>query len=66
VDNIEKFQINSDIHSINTRHKHGFRMPNASLTSYQKDAYYAGIEVLNTHPSNFKSLNLDIKYLSQH
>jgi hypothetical protein len=26
VDNIEKFQTNSDVHSINTRHKHDLHM----------------------------------------
>jgi hypothetical protein len=43
VDNMEKFQTISDIHIINTRHKHDLHHPNANLTSYQKGAYYAGI-----------------------
>jgi hypothetical protein len=44
VDKMEKFQTNSDIHSINTRHKHDLHQPSAKLTSYQKGAYYAGIK----------------------
>jgi hypothetical protein len=36
VGNMEKLQTNSDIHRINTRHKHVLRQPSANLTSYQK------------------------------
>jgi hypothetical protein len=60
VDNMEKFQTNSDIHSINTRHKHDLRMLNADLTN-QKGAYYAGIKLFNTLPTSIKSSNHDIK-----
>jgi hypothetical protein len=45
VDNMEKFQTNSDIHNINTRHKHDLHQPSANLTIYQKGAYYAGIKL---------------------
>jgi hypothetical protein len=46
VHNMEKFQTNSDIHNINTRHKHDLHQPSANLTSYQKGAYYAWIKLL--------------------
>lgn len=36
VDNMEKFQMNSDIHSMNTRHKHDLHMPYANLITYKK------------------------------
>jgi hypothetical protein len=52
VDNMKKFQTNSDIHSINTRHKHDLHMLNANLTTYQKGAYYAGIKLFNTFPAS--------------
>jgi hypothetical protein len=61
VGNMEKFQTNSDIHSINTRHKHDLHQPSANLTSYQKGAYYAGIKKFSTLPDSSKSLNNDIK-----
>jgi hypothetical protein len=59
VDNMEKFQTNSDIHNINTRHKHDLHQPSANLTSYQKGAYYAGIKLFTTPPDSIKSLNHD-------
>jgi hypothetical protein len=43
VDNMEKFQTNSDIHNIHTRHKHDLHQSCANVTSYQKGAYYVGI-----------------------
>jgi hypothetical protein len=60
-DNMEKFQTNSDIHSINTRHKHDLHQPCANLTSYQNGAYYAGFKLFNTLPDSIKSLNHDVK-----
>jgi hypothetical protein len=56
VHNMENFQTNSDIHSINTRHKHDLCMPNANLTSYQKGAYHVGIKLFNPLSSNVKNL----------
>jgi hypothetical protein len=44
-------------------HKHDLCMLNANLASCQKDAYYAGIKLLNTLPSSIKSLNHDIEIL---
>jgi hypothetical protein len=63
VDNMEKFHTNSDIHNINTRHKHDLHEPSANLTSYQKGAYYVGITLFSTLPDSIKSLNHDIKVL---
>jgi hypothetical protein len=61
VDNMQKFQTNSGIHSINTRHKHDLHQLSANLTSYQKGACYAGIKLFSTLPDKIKSLNHDIK-----
>jgi hypothetical protein len=52
--------INSDIHSINTRHTHGLHMPHANFTSSHKGVHYAVIELFSTLSSNVKSLNPDI------
>jgi hypothetical protein len=66
VDNMEKFQTNSDIHSMNVRHKHDLRQPSAiNLSSYQKGAYYAGVKLFITLPDSIKSLNHNIQYLGQ-
>jgi hypothetical protein len=46
VDNTEKFQSNSDIHSINTRYRYNLHVPNTNLSKYQKGVYYSGINLL--------------------
>jgi hypothetical protein len=43
---------NSDIQSINTRHKHYFHMPNANIASYQKGAFYRGIKLFSAFTFN--------------
>jgi hypothetical protein len=60
VDNMEKFQTNSDIHNINTRHKYDLHQLSANLTSYQKGAYHAGIKLFNWFSDSIKSFNHDI------
>jgi hypothetical protein len=40
LDNIEKLNTNSDIHSLNTKNQYDLHMPNANLSSYQKGVYY--------------------------
>jgi hypothetical protein len=54
--NEELFQMNADIHSFNTRHKHCLHKPIVNLSCFQKDAYYAGIRIINGLPSDLKSL----------
>jgi len=36
VDSVEKYETNSEIHSINTKHKHDICVSNANCTNYQK------------------------------
>ena len=45
---IEKFQTNSEIRCVNTRHKPSPHVPNTNLTNYQKGVYYAGTRLFNT------------------
>jgi hypothetical protein len=61
VDNIEKFQINSDIHNISTRYRYNLHVPNTNLSKYQKGVYYTGIKLFNNLPPTIKSLNDDIQ-----
>jgi hypothetical protein len=63
VDNMDKFQTNSDIHSINTRYKYDLCQPSANLTSYQEGACCAGIKLFSTLSDSIKSSNHDIKVL---
>jgi hypothetical protein len=50
VDNKNLFYVNSEIHRINTRQNFNLHQPQASLTLYQKGAYYSGITVFNNLP----------------
>jgi len=54
MDNMVSFQTYSDIHNINTGHKHDLLFPNANLTEYQKGVYYVGIKLLSVLPSDIK------------
>jgi len=55
VNNQERFQTNSAIHS-NTRNRDHLHRPTANLSCFQKSAYYAGTKIFNSLPSNFRSL----------
>ena len=50
VENKNIFQINSEIHDINTRQNSILYQPQANLTLYQKGAYYSGIKIFNNLP----------------
>jgi hypothetical protein len=61
VENLDKFQRNTDVHNLNTRRKYDLHMPNTNLTKYQKGVYYTGIKLFNNLPPTIKSLNHVIK-----
>jgi hypothetical protein len=61
VDNIEKFQTNSDIHNISTIYRYNLHVPNTNLSKYQKGVYYTRIKLFNNLPPTIKSLNHNIK-----
>jgi hypothetical protein len=61
VDNMEKFQTNSDSHSISTRYRYNLHVPNSNLSKYQKGVYYYGIKLFNNIPPNVKNLSHNIK-----
>jgi hypothetical protein len=50
--------------TISTRYN--LHVPNTNLSKYQKGVYYTGIKLFNNPPPANKSLNQDIKSLSQH
>jgi hypothetical protein len=61
VDNREKFQTNSHIHSISTRYRHNLHAPNTNLNKYQNGVYYSGIKLFNNLPPYIKNLNHNVK-----
>ncbi|PNF23822.1 hypothetical protein B7P43_G15913 [Cryptotermes secundus] len=56
VKNQEFFPTNSTIHNVNTRNKNQLHRPVASLSCFQKSAYYTGIKIFNNLPPNITTL----------
>jgi hypothetical protein len=61
VKNIEEFMSNSEVHSINTRHRSDLHPPSIKLTTYEKGAYYSGIKIFSHLPQNIKDLSWNVK-----
>jgi hypothetical protein len=56
--NKELFLMNVDVHSVNTRHKHGLHKPTANLSCLWKSIYYAGIKIFSNLQSDLKCLKV--------
>jgi hypothetical protein len=56
VNNQDIFWTNSAIHTVNTRKRDQLHRLTANLSHFQKSAYYTGIKILNSLPSNLRSL----------
>ena len=56
MDNGDCFEVNSEIHNINTRNKSNLHLPISNLSVYQKGPYYTAIRVFNSLPSQIKEL----------
>jgi IS1 family transposase len=52
INNQEHFQVNSAVHSVNTRNKHHLHRPVANLTCFQRSAYYSAINIFNNLPAS--------------
>ena len=63
--NMDEFTINSEIHSINTRHKSSLYPPLLRLTKSQKGVYYTGIKIYNCLSLKIKELSGKIKYFKR-
>jgi hypothetical protein len=61
VKNIEEFSMNSEVHTINTRHTSDLHPPSINLTKYQKRVYYSGIKIFSHLPHNIKNLSWNVK-----
>ena len=60
VNNKALFQINSEIHSINTRHNSDFHRPLVNLTTYKNGTYYIGTKLFNYLPTHIKDLSHNV------
>jgi hypothetical protein len=61
VKNTDGFIPNSEVHTINTRHRSDLHPPSINVTKYQKGAYYSGIKIFNHLPQNIKDLSWNVK-----
>jgi len=61
VKTIEEFVSNSEVNSINTRHKSDLYPPSIKLTKYKKGVYYSRIKIFNHLPQNIKNLSWNVK-----
>ena len=57
VNNRALFQMNSEVHNINTKYGFNFHRPNAHMTAYKNGAYYTGIKIFNCLPTHIKNLS---------
>jgi len=61
VKNIDKFILNSTVHSINTRHCSDLHLSAAHLTKVQKGVYHSGAKAFNSLPPGIKCLAQNIR-----
>lgn len=61
VENRQHFEVNTEIHKINTRTKSDLHYPLTHLTIFQKGIHYVGIKIFNNLPAELKELFQDIK-----
>jgi hypothetical protein len=54
-DNGDYFQLNSEIHSFNTKNKLNLHPPLSKLIMFQRGSYYSGIKAFNNLPSYVKN-----------
>jgi len=59
--NIDEFITNSEVHTINTRHRSDLCPPSINLTEYQKGVYYLRIKIFNHLPQNIKNSSWNVK-----
>jgi hypothetical protein len=57
--NMDQYQLISDIHSRNTRWGSNFYQPSSNLSLYQRGTYYTGIKIFNSLPPYLKKLHND-------
>ena len=58
-ENTDLYEMNSEIHNINTRFSSDLHTPTANLTTFQKGPFYFGIKVFNHLPTGIKKTSHD-------
>jgi hypothetical protein len=61
VKNVDEFITNSEVHTINTRHRSDLHPPSINLTKCQKGVYYSWIKIFSHLPQNIKNLSWNVK-----
>ena len=54
-ENRDLYELNSEIHNINTRFSSDLHTPAANLITFQKAPFYFGIKVFNPYPANVEN-----------
>jgi hypothetical protein len=52
---------NSKVHNYNTRTSNDLHLPTATLTRYQRGAYYSGVNIYNQLPAYIKNVDNDTR-----
>jgi hypothetical protein len=52
---------NSTLHNYNTRTSNDLHLPTATLTRYQRGAYYSGVKIYNQLPAYIKNVDNDTR-----
>jgi hypothetical protein len=60
VNNKALFQLNSEIHSINTSYNFDYHRSLVNLTAYKSGTYYTGIKHFNYLPTHIKNLSHNV------
>jgi hypothetical protein len=60
VKNRDLYELNSEIHNVNTRFSSDLHTPAANLAAFQRGPYYFGIKVFNHLPASIKKTSHDI------
>jgi hypothetical protein len=61
MNNKHLFMDNSKVHNYNTRTSNDLHLPAASLTRYQRGAYYSGVKIYNQLPADIKNVDNDTR-----
>jgi len=61
VKNMEEITCNTEVHTINTRHRSDLHLPSITWTKYQKVVYYSDVSIFNYLTQNIKRLSSNVK-----
>jgi hypothetical protein len=65
INNRHNFEVNSEMHNVNSRTRHDLHYPLSQLSVFQSGVYYAGIKVFNGFPVSVKELSTNTQHFKQ-